>query len=144
MNIRVGVIRGGRSGEHEVSLRSAESILNAIDRNKYDIVPITISHDGKCLDFDLPDGYSPNGDHFNDFYDIHGIERYPDNTFIVFNRWGNEVFNIDNYNNTSHRWDGQNNHGDPLPDGTYYVILVIHSSPYTGEGKGAENRKSHS
>ena len=49
--IRVGVIRGGRSGEHEVSLRSAESILNAIDRNKYDVVPITISHDGKWEPF---------------------------------------------------------------------------------------------
>jgi D-alanine-D-alanine ligase len=44
--IRVGVIRGGRSGEHEVSLRSAESILNAIDRDKYDVVPVTISHEG--------------------------------------------------------------------------------------------------
>lgn len=45
--IRVGVIRGGRSGEHEVSLRSAASILNAIDREKYDVVPITISHEGQ-------------------------------------------------------------------------------------------------
>jgi len=45
--IRVGVIRGGRSGEHEVSLRSAESILSAIDRDKYDVVPITITHEGR-------------------------------------------------------------------------------------------------
>src|SRR5262249_4070671 len=45
--IRVGVIRGGRSGEHEVSLRSAESILNAIDRDKYEVVPITITHGGR-------------------------------------------------------------------------------------------------
>jgi len=49
--IRVGVIRGGRSGEHEVSLRSAESILNAIDRNKYEVVPITISHEGRWEPF---------------------------------------------------------------------------------------------
>src|SRR5438132_12022111 len=46
---RVGVIFGGRSGEHEVSLRSAESILKAIDRNKYDVVPIGITHEGKWL-----------------------------------------------------------------------------------------------
>src|SRR5207302_8127250 len=51
--IRVGVIFGGRSGEHEVSLRSAESILKAIDRSKYDVVPITISHDGKWDPFTL-------------------------------------------------------------------------------------------
>jgi D-alanine-D-alanine ligase len=49
--IRVGVIRGGRSGEHEVSLRSAESILSAIDREKYDVVPITISHEGRWEPF---------------------------------------------------------------------------------------------
>src|SRR5438093_13737432 len=62
MKIRVGVIRGGRSGEHEVSLRSAESILNAIDRNKYDVIPITISHDGKWHPFTIspdPEGKPP-------------------------------------------------------------------------------------
>ena len=47
--IRVGVIFGGRSGEHEVSLRSAESILKAIDRSKYDVVPIGITHEGRWL-----------------------------------------------------------------------------------------------
>src|SRR2546423_12369795 len=51
--IRVGVIFGGRSGEHEVSLRSAESILKAIDRNKYNVVPITIAHDGSWQPFTL-------------------------------------------------------------------------------------------
>jgi D-alanine-D-alanine ligase len=51
--IRVGVVRGGRSGEHEVSLRSAESILNAIDPSKYDVVPITISHEGRWEPFTI-------------------------------------------------------------------------------------------
>jgi D-alanine-D-alanine ligase len=47
--LRVGVIFGGRSGEHEVSLRSAESVINAIDRSKYDIVPIAITKEGRWL-----------------------------------------------------------------------------------------------
>lgn len=47
--LRVGVIFGGRSGEHEVSLRSAESIINALDRDKYEIVPIAITKSGKWL-----------------------------------------------------------------------------------------------
>src|SRR5262245_51386943 len=47
--LRVGVIFGGRSGEHEVSLRSAESILRSIDREKYDVVPIGITHEGRWL-----------------------------------------------------------------------------------------------
>ena len=47
--IRVGVIFGGRSGEHEVSLMSAESVINAMDKSKYDIVPIGISKQGRWL-----------------------------------------------------------------------------------------------
>ncbi|ADV81097.1 D-alanine--D-alanine ligase family protein [Terriglobus saanensis] len=47
--LRVGILFGGRSGEHEVSLRSAASILDAIDRKKYDVVPIGINKQGKWL-----------------------------------------------------------------------------------------------
>ena len=47
--LRVGVLFGGRSGEHEVSLLSAASVLNAIDRTKYDVVPIGISKEGRWL-----------------------------------------------------------------------------------------------
>jgi D-alanine-D-alanine ligase len=47
--IRVGVLFGGRSGEHEVSLLSAASVLNAIDKDKYDVVPIGITKDGRWL-----------------------------------------------------------------------------------------------
>ena len=47
--LRVGVLFGGRSGEHEVSLRSAESILKSIDRKKYDVVPIGIAKSGQWL-----------------------------------------------------------------------------------------------
>src|SRR5579859_3780749 len=47
--LKVGVLFGGRSGEHEVSLLSAASVLNAIDRNKYDLVPIGISKEGRWL-----------------------------------------------------------------------------------------------
>src|ERR1017187_8095354 len=44
--LRVGVLFGGRSGEHEVSLLSAASVLNAIDKKKYDVVPIGITKAG--------------------------------------------------------------------------------------------------
>jgi len=47
--LRVGVLFGGRSGEHEVSLLSAASILKAIDRGKFDVVPIGITKDGHWL-----------------------------------------------------------------------------------------------
>src|SRR5579862_6044215 len=47
--LRVGILFGGRSGEHEVSLLSAASVLNAIDKNKFDVVPIGITKDGRWL-----------------------------------------------------------------------------------------------
>ena len=47
--LRVGVLFGGRSGEHEVSLLSAASILKAIDRDKFDVVPIGITKEGRWL-----------------------------------------------------------------------------------------------
>ena len=47
--VRVGVLFGGRSGEHEVSLRSARSILQAIDRKKYDVVELGITREGRWL-----------------------------------------------------------------------------------------------
>jgi D-alanine-D-alanine ligase len=47
--IRVGVIFGGRSGEHEVSLRSARAVIENLDRNKYEAVPVAISKQGRWL-----------------------------------------------------------------------------------------------
>jgi D-alanine-D-alanine ligase len=47
--LRVGVIFGGRSGEHEISIRSARAIIESIDRKKFDVVPIAITKAGKWL-----------------------------------------------------------------------------------------------
>lgn len=47
--IRVGIIFGGRSGEHEISLASARSVMDAIDKGKYDVVPIGITKEGRWI-----------------------------------------------------------------------------------------------
>src|SRR5580692_10083836 len=47
--LRVGILFGGRSGEHEVSLLSAASVLGAIDRGKFDVTPIGITKGGRGL-----------------------------------------------------------------------------------------------
>src|SRR5262245_45475965 len=47
--IRVGVVFGGRSGEHEVSLAGAASVMAAIDRSRFEVVPIGIGKDGRWL-----------------------------------------------------------------------------------------------
>src|SRR5437660_11967951 len=47
--LRVGILFGGRSGEHEVSLLSAASVFQAIDQSKYEVVPIGITKEGRWL-----------------------------------------------------------------------------------------------
>jgi D-alanine-D-alanine ligase len=47
--LNVGVIFGGRSAEHEVSLVSATSVINALDKKKYDVIPIGITLDGRWI-----------------------------------------------------------------------------------------------
>src|SRR3989344_4653601 len=47
--IRIGVVFGGKSAEHEVSLQSARNVINSLDKNKYEVVPIGIDKKGKWL-----------------------------------------------------------------------------------------------
>ena len=47
--IRIGVIYGGRSGEHEVSVRSAHTVIEAVDPDKYEVIPIAITKEGRWL-----------------------------------------------------------------------------------------------
>ena len=72
-----------------------------------------------------PQVFTPNDDGYNDRYMISGLDRYPENSFVVFNRWGNVVYERNNYAND---WDGKSNSkykigGKPLPVGVYYYIL---------------------
>ena len=50
--IRVGILFGGRTCEHEVSMRSAQTILSAIDRGHFDPVPIGVTKDGEWVTVD--------------------------------------------------------------------------------------------
>jgi len=95
-----------------------------------------IVNDCEPIDFNIPEGFSPNGDGINDLFVIRGIERYPANTFTIYNRWGDEVFEASPYQNT---WDGKATMGlrvggNELPVGTYFYILNLGdgSSIYKG------------
>jgi len=79
------------------------------------------------------DGISPNGDGYNDFWEIEDIARYPDADIEVYNRWGSLLFSSkgDTYNDN--KWDGTHE-GSPLPIGTYYYIINLNnnSDPQSG------------
>ena len=82
--------------------------------------------------FTAPTGITPNDDGMNEalvFDDLLAFpEKYPDSELVVFNRWGDVVFEAKPYNND---WNGVNQDGNPLPDGTYYYILRLN----IGEGE---------
>ncbi len=59
--LRIGIIFGGRSGEHEVSLRSARSVMAALDPAKYEVTPIGITKDGRWLAADAMGGLADGG-----------------------------------------------------------------------------------
>ncbi len=92
-----------------------------------DSIGCTISDTIKLIDpleMALPTGLSPNGDGLNDYFVVHGLDIFPNNSIIIYNRWGNEVYKKDNYQND---WNGTTTSGDYLPDGTYFVILEINN-----------------
>jgi gliding motility-associated-like protein len=77
----------------------------------------------------IPEGFSPNGDGINDFLIIENIEKYDQNSIIIFNRWGNIVYKKSKYSN-SEPWDGIANRGirigqGPVPAGIYLYILDL-------------------
>jgi gliding motility-associated-like protein len=73
------------------------------------------------------EGISPNGDNMNDTWAIQGIEKYPQNTVRVYNRWGSLIFETTNYDNEFNAWDGSVNRGINLGRkasyGTYFYII---------------------
>lgn len=75
----------------------------------------------------IPNTITPNGDGSNDTFVFDIIlnsrpEDIPDNRLMIFNRWGDIVYDKRDYNNN---WDGVTNDGRRLPDGTYYYVLYL-------------------
>lgn len=76
----------------------------------------------------IPNTFTPNGDGRNDYFAIIGVDQFPSNKIEVFNRWGNRVFEMDNYDNT---WDGSNGKSKAaLPDGAYFFIFHPNASGF--------------
>ncbi len=73
----------------------------------------------RCEKVKIYNAFSPNNDGVNDFFVIEGIQKFPNNTVSVYNRWGTEVMKTKGYKND---WDGKW-HNESLPDGTYFFIF---------------------
>jgi gliding motility-associated-like protein len=77
----------------------------------------------------ISQGLSPNGDGINDKWIISGIEYYPVNKVMIFNRWGDQVASYEGYDNQVTVWKGESqrvfNWETELPDGTYFYVIEI-------------------
>jgi len=69
----------------------------------------------------IPNTFSPNNDGINDRWDINALITYPDCSLLVYNRYGQQVYQSTGY---AKPWDGTYN-GSPLPPGTYYYIIDL-------------------
>lgn len=94
--------------DYEITVRNANGCISE---------PATMTIDRFCI----PDAFSPNGDEYNQTFEIIHPAEYTIK-LKIFNRWGNIVFESDNYQN---EWDGRGTgafSGRVLPAGTYYYV----------------------
>jgi len=129
-SIYSSVYGGTPEYEYSWAMGSTDADLFNLEAGTY---YLTVTDENRCKafaeitllepnDLDIPEGVSPNGDQENDYFVVRGLESYPDNQITIYNRWGNIVYQQEGYQND---WEGNNNRGEALPDGTYYVVLSV-------------------
>ena len=147
--IRVGVLFGGRSGEHEVSLLSAASVVEAINKSKYEVVPIGITKDGRWLSADHAERLL-RGEHKEERHlragdpdftpgaavlakgesvmvpPVPGLELQPFETNLPHRRSSDRAINVDVIFPVLHGTFGE--------DGTIQGLLELADIPYVGAG----------
>lgn len=92
----------------------------------YDTVNVSIEI--LCESLTIVSGFSPNGDGINDNFTILGVQNFPNNSILIFNKWGEKIFQQNGYDNS---WSGEKDHGSALPEeeSLYYYVFD------NGEGK---------
>ena len=112
------------------------------DTGTYPVI-FTVVNEGGCIDtviqnvivireIIIPNAFSPNGDGFNDFFVVKYLEVYPNSELLIFNRWGNKIYESSDYKND---WDGENQ-----PDGTYFYVLNLGNGQESFKGSIFLNR----
>ena len=117
----------GFSGETTVEYEICSTVCEGLCSR----ATLTIFSDADGTEPTVYNAITPNGDGLNEQFIFTKLQRnpedFPDNELIIFNRWGDIIYEAKPYNND---WTGTNNGGSPVPEGTYYYILRLN----VGEG----------
>jgi D-alanine-D-alanine ligase len=145
--LRVGVLYGGRSGEHEVSLASAASVFAHLDRERYEPVPIRIEKDGRWALADKPPANMIAGDvieqarvetarPMREGREVHFVARPSDETILSIDRSRNRDADVPAAVVTGLSLDVifPMLHGPYGEDGTIQGLLELANIPYVGAG----------
>jgi D-alanine-D-alanine ligase len=136
MKTRVGVIFGGRSGEHEISIRSAKTVIEQIDKDKYDVIPIAIGKNGNWLNPSDSVGLLPatSGEALGD-----AVDGYTQDSVVVAGDTSYQGLTRLGGSDDEERTLGLDVifpvlHGTYGEDGTLQGLLEMAGLPYVGGG----------
>lgn len=107
------------SGTDNVSIRVCDQ-LNVCTTSAISIEVSSAPPSGAII---VHNGISANGDDLNAYMLIENIDTAPENKVTVYNRWGDKVFEVDNYDNNARRFEGKQNNGKELPSGVYFYKI---------------------
>ncbi|HXK63003.1 MAG TPA: gliding motility-associated C-terminal domain-containing protein [Bacteroidales bacterium] len=116
----------GFQGEMLYELPKGIYTFQIIDNNNCLVKDTVIVWQKDCC-IDIPNVITPNSDGFNDKFVIKGIENFPSNELIIYNRWGKEIIQFKGYKN---EWDGRNANGEQVAEGVYYYVLHLTGGRY--------------
>jgi gliding motility-associated-like protein len=101
--------------------RATIKVSTSINDFSFNVIAEVISEEEpQLITYNL---VTPNGDGKHDLLFIENIGLYPNNMVSIFNRLGNKVFEISNYNNTSNVFEGISSTGEELLTGNYYYVI---------------------
>jgi len=106
------VLPGLQKGNYELTVTDDHGCTV---NNQYSII-------NKPCPYEIPNVISPNGDEINDYFKVKYLEQYPNTTLEVYNRWGNHITSIKQYDRHNH-WDARTFDGEVISDGVYFYML---------------------
>jgi len=90
------------------------TVSNGACPSKYDLVSIMVN------DLEIPSLITPNGDSYNEYFKLRGLQTLGKTELVIFDRRGAQVYKNSNYDNS---WNGVDYNGNELPEDTYFYVI---------------------